>query len=91
MEIMPTNELRNNYTEMSQLAKSLDEPIFLTKNGYADGVYMSVETYKKQNAKNKLHDTLLERELDLQANGELYSLSDTVKEIRERLLGKADV
>jgi len=91
MEIRPSSDLRNNYTEVSSLVKSIDEPVFLTKNGVGDMVVMSMDTFKKHNARNKIHDTLLERELDLQSNNELYSLKDTVSEIRERLKVKADV
>ena len=64
--------------EVTSLAKSISEPITLTKNGYADLVVMSVETYKKQTAKDQLHNTLLERELDLQANSITYELSEII-------------
>ena len=91
MEIMPSSKISNNYAEVANLAKTIDEPIFLTKNGYADGVYMSIETYKKQVAKDKLHDTLLERELDLQANGITYDIDDAFGRIRKKLEAKANV
>jgi len=90
MEIRPSSDLRNNYTEVSSLVKTLDEPVFLTKNGVGDMVVMSMETYRKREEKNKIHDTLLERELDLQANGVTYDLSDSVGRIVERLKGKAN-
>ena len=90
MEIRPSSDLRNNYTEISSLVKSLDEPVFLTKNGVGDMVVMSMETYRKREAKSKLNDTLLECELDLQSNGITYDLSDSAQRIVERLKGKAN-
>ena len=89
MLIRPSTDLRNNYTEVSREVKEVDEPIFLTKNGIGDMVVMSIETYRKREAKNAIHDTLLERELELQANGVTHDLSDSVNRIVERLKVKA--
>jgi len=91
MEIMPSSKISNNYAEVSSFAKSISEPITLTKNGYADLVVMSVETYKKQVARDQLHNTLLERELDLQANGITYDIEETFGRIRKKLEAKANV
>ena len=46
MLIKPSTELRN-YAKISELAKKSREPIFITKNGEGDGVYMSLEVYEK--------------------------------------------
>lgn len=91
MEIRPSSDLRNNYTEVSSLIKAIDEPVFLTKNGVGDMVVMSMDTFKKHNSKSKIHDMLLERELDLQANGITYDLSDSFSRIRKKLEAKANV
>lgn len=91
MEVIPSSKISNNYAEVSSLAKSINEPITLTKNGYADLVVMSVETYKKQIAKDKIHNTLLERELDLQATDVTYDISDSFSRIRKKLEAKANV
>jgi len=91
MEIRPSSDLRNNYTEVSSLVKTLDEPVFLTKNGVGDMVVMSMETYKKLEEKNKIHDTLLERELDLQANGITHDIDDVFSRVRKKLEAKPNV
>ena len=44
--IMPIKDLRNT-TEISNLAHKVQEPIFITKNGYSDLVVMSSELYDK--------------------------------------------
>ena len=90
MEVMPSSKISNNYAEVSSIAKAIREPIILTKNGYADGVYMSMDTYKKQNEKIKIHDTLLSAELELQVSGELHDLSDSFGRIRKKLEAKAN-
>ena len=90
MEVIPSSKISNNYAEVSSLAKKIAEPIILTKNGYADGVYMSIATYKKQNETIKIHDTLLDAELELQASGELHDLGESFSRIRKKLEAKAN-
>lgn len=43
-QIRPITELRNT-NKISELCHSIEEPIFMTKNGYGDLVVMSLETY----------------------------------------------
>ena len=63
MEIKPSTALRNPYNEMSEYCKRTGEPIFLTKNGEGDGVYMSIEAYNKQQKETELMIKILEVEL----------------------------
>lgn len=63
MEIKPSTALRNQYNEMSEYCKRTGEPIFLTKNGEGDGVYMSIEAYNKQQKETELMIKILEVEL----------------------------
>ena len=44
--IRPIRDLRNTL-EISELCHSIDEPVFITKNGYSDMVIMSSEVYDK--------------------------------------------
>ena len=48
MVIRPSSALRNDYTQISDLAKASGEPIFITKNGEDDGVYMSMEAFEER-------------------------------------------
>lgn len=48
MVIRPSSALRNDYMQLSELAKVSGEPIFITKNGEDDGVYMSMETFEER-------------------------------------------
>ena len=45
--IKPITDLRNKSNEISELANSSDEPIFITKNGEGDLVVMSMAHYSK--------------------------------------------
>ena len=40
MQIRPSSALRNEYTQISELAKASGEPIFITNKGEDDGVYI---------------------------------------------------
>ncbi|HHU35989.1 MAG TPA: type II toxin-antitoxin system Phd/YefM family antitoxin [Treponema sp.] len=58
--IRPISDLRNNFTNISEIVHSDDEPIFLTKNGVGDMVVMSLNHYEKQLAKIELYKKLNE-------------------------------
>ena len=48
MTIRPSTALRNEYLQISHLARESGEPIFITNKGEADGVYMSIEAYEER-------------------------------------------
>lgn len=45
-QIRPITELRNTI-EISELCHQVEEPVFITKNGYGDLVIMTIETYNR--------------------------------------------
>lgn len=60
-EIRPIKDLRNT-TEISELCRESQEPIYITKNGYGDLVVMSIEVYEKKLAKLELYEELAKAE-----------------------------
>ncbi len=52
--IKPISDLRNKSNEISKLAHTSDEPIFITKNGEGDLVVMSMAHYSKMQLKIEL-------------------------------------
>ena len=52
--IKPISDLRNKSNEISELAHSANEPIFITKNGVGDLVVMSMTHYSKLQLKLEL-------------------------------------
>lgn len=65
--IRPITDLRNT-NEISELCHSLQEPVFITKNGYGDLVVMSITTYDKLLALLDVYQKLDEAE-EMEANG----------------------
>lgn len=59
--IRPIKDLRNTI-EISELCHSVNEPVFITKNGHEDLVIMSNEVYEKQLALLKIFSMLREAE-----------------------------
>lgn len=75
-QIIPIKDLKNT-SEVSELCHTVDEPIFITKNGYGDMVLMSMETYEAQYNREKIV-----RELDI---SEKQIKEGKVKDAREAL------
>ena len=44
-QIIPIKDLKNT-SEISDMCHKVEEPIYVTKNGYGDMVIMSMETYE---------------------------------------------
>lgn len=59
--IIPIRDLRNT-SEISELAHKMQEPIFITKNGYSDLVVMSTELYEKFAQNNRIDQAIFEAE-----------------------------
>ena len=80
--IIPIKELKNTST-ISDICHSVNEPIFITKNGYGDMVLMSMETYE-----NYIHRQQIYRELEISEqqiiDGKTMDAKDSVKKLREK-------
>ncbi|MBQ8188152.1 MAG: prevent-host-death protein [Lachnospiraceae bacterium] len=62
--IMPIKELRNT-SEISDMAHRIQEPIYITKNGYSDLVIMSSELYDKFARINRIDQAIFESEKEM--------------------------
>jgi len=67
--IRPVSDLRNRFTEISELCHSEDQPIFITKKGKGDLVVMSQAHYERLSSLLELYQQLGEAEA-LHAAGE---------------------
>ncbi len=81
-QIRPITDLRNT-TEISELCHSLQEPVFITKNGYGDMVVMSNETYEREMAAAEIFRKLLlaQRQID---GGEGVDGEGVLSKLREK-------
>lgn len=63
--IIPIRDLKNT-SAISKLALEIQEPIFVTKNGYSDIVVMSAELYEKFARINKIDLAMYESEKEVE-------------------------
>ena len=87
--IKPASALRNDYVEISRLARESKQPVFLTKNGTGDMVLLSMEEYDQKMSLLELYEKIAEGEEDL-AEGRIKSLSQVSAMMKEGI-AKYDV
>lgn len=86
-QIRPITDLRNT-TEISEICHKLDQPIFITKNGYGDLVVMSIETYERQLAIVDVYKKLAEAESQIAQGMPLLDGEEVFKKLRDKYVGK---
>lgn len=79
--IRPIRELQNT-TETSHFAKTLNEPIFITKNGRNDLVLMNDAVYERIMAQNEMYRKLAAAEAEVADGAELLDGMEVLKELR---------
>ena len=83
--IKPISDLRNKSNEISKLAHSSNEPIFITKNGEGDLVVMSMSHYSKMQLKLELLSKLSVAQ-NQRINGDKgRTLKQVMENIRENI------
>jgi prevent-host-death family protein len=86
--IKPISDLRNKSTEISELAHSSQEPIYITKNGEGDLVVMSIQEYRKMERKLDLFAKLSVAQAQWDEDQRGRPHQDVVKSLRSRIGGK---
>ena len=84
--IMPIRDLRNT-TEISEIAHKVQEPIFITKNGYSDLVVMSNELYERFAKTNRIDQAILESEKEMQEGAEAIDLDSAFDMLNKKYYG----
>ncbi len=81
MNIRPSTALRNDYPQISQLAKTTGAPIFITNKGESDIVVLSMEAYEEREKMFRHRDKIYQAELSRLSGAPSY----TTTEVDERM------
>lgn len=85
MIIKASAALRNNYSEISNLAKTSKEPIYITKNGEGDLVLMSIDAFEKREQMLEMRAKVLQAEQERLDGAKTISVSEAREKLRERI------
>ena len=86
-KIVPIRDLRKT-SEISEIAHKMQEPIFITKNGYSDLVVMSAELYERFAQINRIDQAIYEAEAEIAEGAAPISLNDAKTRLDEKYYGK---
>ena len=84
MIIKASAALRNDYASISNLAKQTNEPIYITKNGEGDGVFMNIDAFEKREQALDLRAKIIQAEEERLNGAKTRSIAEARKELRER-------
>ena len=84
MFIKASATLRNDYPLISDLAKRTGEPIYITKNGEGDGVFMSIEAFEKREELLKMREKVFLAEEERLSGAKTSSTEDVRKLLKQR-------
>ena len=80
--IIPIRDLKKTGS-ISQMCQELDEPIFVTKNGYGEMVIMSMKMYEEIMFMQNVYNKLAEAETEVAA-GKTKNAKESLKLTREK-------
>ena len=81
-QIIPIKDLKNT-AEISDMCHKMEEPIFVTKNGYGDMVIMSMEAYERTQLMNTVYGRLELSERDSE-EGKKKDAFQALEEMRKK-------
>ena len=84
MIIKASAALRNDYATISNIAKTTNEPIYITKNREGDLVLMSIDAFEKREQVLKLRAKVLQAEQERLDGLKTLSISEAREQLRER-------
>lgn len=81
MTIKPSTALRNEYPQLSELARTTGEPIFITNKGEADLVVMSMDAYQEREKLFQHRDMVYAAEFARLSGAPTYSAAEVRAEL----------
>ena len=79
--------LRNDYDGMVKLSQERQEPIFVTRNGDGEMVFLPIELWEKREAELNLLAEMLRREQNQLAGAKTSSMGE-IEALTEDILGE---
>ena len=81
-QIIPIKDLKNT-SNISEMCHSIDEPVFITTNGYGDMVSMSMENYENTMKQIKMYEDIAISERQIK-EGKVKDARKSLSSMRER-------
>lgn len=86
--IRPVSDLRNNFADISKTVHETAQPVFLTKNGYADMVVLSMEAFENLQFESEVYFKLQEAEREAELTAQRFSSKDVLKAMKDTIGGE---
>ncbi len=83
MIVIPSSDLRNRYTELTDEYLPSGEPIYLTKNGRGHAVLLSIEEYERLSKADMVRK--IEAGIREAKAGNVMSIEETAEYIKKEL------
>jgi prevent-host-death family protein len=90
-QIRPVSDFRNNFAEISKIAHTSSEPLFLTKNGCDDMVVMSITVWEENQNANLIYQKLREAEIEAKSTDIRLSSEEVFSSLRYELGNKKNI
>ena len=80
--------MRNHFAEISKEVHDTKKPVFLTKNGSADMVVLSMEAYENMEFESEVYHKLQAAEMEAAMTDKRFSSKDILKSMLEAAEGE---
>ena len=81
-QIIPIKDLKDT-ARISEMCHASDEPIYITKNGYGDMVFMSMETYENMQERGHICREIARAEEDIET-GRVHDARTALADVRAK-------
>ena len=83
MPVIIPSEHFSDISKLFDMTQKIQEPIFITKNGYSDLVLMSSELYDKFVKNNRIDQAIYESEKEMEAGGVSIGLDEAFEKLNK--------
>lgn len=90
LNIRPISELRNKAADISKFVHDTQEPVIITKQGYADMVVMSPEQYEYLLGDKRIDAALKVAETEAMSGAPRKDFREVAAEKRKRITGNEE-